>query len=223
MDAHDAQGKSGLQQEFPGFSRDTKALLIETDKTLYRDGEPIDAQVAATFPNATVQVNLATTAGVVESQQVELSEGRALVHFPYQPALAGEVSVQAFVLQTSQVFKWEYWEYQTRRTVLFPRRHGLNVQVALDQDTYRPGASAQADFAVIGPNEQSVESDLGVVVFDKAVAERARTDQDFSGYYGFYYRPYSVAVDLHEEKLGIGLGLGFISFLDRLLFHLLHL
>jgi len=191
LSARDTERRAGQQHYFPSSSTDDKALRVETDKTLYRDGEPIDAQVAANFLSGMVQVNVATAAGVVQSQQVELTNGRASVHFPYQPAFGGEVSVQAFVLQTQQVFKGEYWENQAQRTVLFPRRHGLNVQVALDRDTYRPGGSAQADFAVTGPNDQSVESDLGVVVFDKAVAERARTDQDFSGYYGFYYRPYS--------------------------------
>jgi hypothetical protein len=191
LDAHDAQGRAGQQREDLWGSTEGEALRVETGKTLYRDGEPIEAQIVATVPRATVQVNVGTKRGVVESQRVELIDGQAVVRFPYRSAFAGAVSVDAFVLPSPRGRTFEPWQNRSRRTVLFPKPHGLEVRVHLDRDTHRPGEEAWADFAVAGPSRQPVESDLGVMVFDKAVEERARTDQDFSGQYGFFYRSYA--------------------------------
>ena len=56
-----------------------------------------------------------------------------------------------------------------------------------------PGETANADLHILTPEGSAVESALGVLVFDKAVAERVRTDEEFGREYGFSvydYAPY---------------------------------
>jgi hypothetical protein len=50
---------------------------------------------------------------------------------------------------------------------------------------FRPGEEAAADVGVRAPDGAPVESALGVLVYDRAVAERVRTDQQFVREYGF--------------------------------------
>src|SRR5260370_6042456 len=66
------------------------------------------------------------------------------------------------------------------RTVLYPKKHELNLSVRLEKAVFRPGEDAQADLHVQGPNGENVEGALALAITDKAVDARARTEQDFS-------------------------------------------
>ena len=180
FNVHDAAGRTGHgRDELWGYNNG-EALRVETDKALYRDGEAIDVQITGTMSQAAVQVNVVTKGAVIESQQVELRDGHAGLQIPYRPSFAGDVIVGALVLTTANP-RSNDWEEYAYRTVIYPRPHGLNLRVRLDQDTHRPGEQALADFESLNPKFQPAESDLGIVVFDKAVAERARANQESNG------------------------------------------
>src|ERR1044072_6177436 len=69
--------------------------------------------------------------------------------------------------------------------------------------TYRPGETASADFRVRSPEGKPVEGDVGILVFDRAVAERVRTDEEFG-------RPYGFSIyDYWEENNGKIAGIGY--------------
>src|SRR5262245_50953481 len=88
--------------------------------------------------------------------------------------------------------------------VLYPRDRELKLDVKFDQASYRPGDEARADLRAFTPQGRAVESALGVVIFDKAIEERARTDQEFSGRgFGFY--------DCFRDMLGLGDGLAGVT------------
>ena len=65
--------------------------------------------------------------------------------------------------------------------MLFPRDRDLKLDVRLDRAEYQPGTDATVDFKVSTAEGRPANSALGVVIFDRAVEERARTDQEFSG------------------------------------------
>ncbi len=188
LEAHDADGRAGHQRETVwGFNQGVE-LRVETDKALYRDGEPIDLQITPTLLRASVQVVVAVREAIVESQRVELRDGHAQVQVPYRSDFGGDVTVGAFVLPAASP-NYNPWEAFSHRTVVYPKPHGLDVQIHLDGDTHRPGEEVVADFAAARPSRQPVESDLGVVVFDKAVEERARINRQFGGHYDRFYHP----------------------------------
>ncbi|HEV2905286.1 MAG TPA: alpha-2-macroglobulin family protein, partial [Pyrinomonadaceae bacterium] len=74
------------------------------------------------------------------------------------------------------------------RTILFPHDRDLKLNLTLNQESYRPGQDATASFLTRSATGRSAETALGVVIFDKAVEERARTDREFGG--DGFYGPY---------------------------------
>src|SRR5262249_40262779 len=69
--------------------------------------------------------------------------------------------------------------------ILFPRKRDLRLNLETSQ-TYKPGEQAHVGFSTFGSEGKPVESALGVVVTDRAVDERVRTDQEAgSRYCGF--------------------------------------
>ncbi len=190
LQARDAQDREGQQREQIWVDREVVELRVKTDKALYRAGDPIEIQIDSSYPETTLLVNMASDAGVVESRQVEIHQSHASLEIPYRSVFQGEVDVMAWVLPSPGQDRYQQGEAGVRK-IIYPARHGLTLNLQLDGDTHRPGEGAQADFGVSGPDGRPVEADLGTMIFDKAVEERARTDREFGGHYGFYYRSYS--------------------------------
>ena len=182
--AHDGKGATGQQTNTFSYS-DHAIIRLKTDKMLYRAGEPIKTEILASEPEMKVVVDVWQGAVVLKSQVVQLHDGRASLTVPYDKAFKGSISLTAYAYLTT-ASESRYDIASAARSVLYPRERDLKLDVRLDQPTYRPGEEAHADFNVRGADGRSIESALGVVVFDKAVEERARTDQEFGSNYGFY-------------------------------------
>ena len=184
--ARDRKGKSGRLQERFEVSRKT-TIRVETDRTLYRAGDTLQARITANRPDLAVIVDVARDLQVVRSEIVRLTNGQALVTLPYNSDFRDRLTIAASAEEDTEQPRGSYYPgYVTgRRTVLYPRDRELKLDVRMGQDTYRPGEEGSADLTVRTPDGRAVESALGIVVLDKAVEERARTNQEF-GAYGFY-------------------------------------
>ena len=173
--ARDERGQTGRQEkEF--YVTDAPTIRVATDKALYRAGEPVRVEITANRPELKLFVDVAREYQTLNSIPVELHNGRASLTLPYTPALHDEITVAAYAFvhgddDTDYASGW--------RTVLFPRPHDLQLDVQLGKDTYRPGETAHAALRVRGPQGAGAESALGVVIYDSAVEERARTDEEF--------------------------------------------
>ncbi len=172
ISAADSRGLAGTKtKEFS--NTDTERILVETDKTLYRQGEPITAVITSTLKNEKIVVDLARNWSVIRSEQIKLSDGRATITFPYDSNFKDQLTLAAYA---------DFPDTQSliaTQTILYPRPTELNVNVQTSQVSYRPGEDAQVSLRVRAPEARSLESALGVVVFDKAVEERSRTDEEF--------------------------------------------
>ena len=174
VSAVDSKGRKGSKREHLDLV-DNETLRVETDKSLYRRGEPITAFITSTVPDETVVVDLARESNVIRSERVKLRDGRAYVTFPYRSEFNDRLTIAAYP---------DFVETQERislTTVLYPQDPDLKVDVKTSQASYRPGEDAQVNLSVRGPDGTSPESALGLVIFDKAVEERYRTDQEFGG------------------------------------------
>ena len=179
--AHDARGAAGTHAET--FYFDKQAVVrVETSKTLFRDGESIPVTIISSEADAVVAVDVINQQKVLQSQLVHLLTGRARLDIPYRPEFSGAVTVAVYLTKTDS----ENETTNAARTVLYPHDNDLKFNVALNQETYRPGEEASASFLTRLANGRVAESALGVVIFDRAVEERARTDREFGGHYGFY-------------------------------------
>jgi hypothetical protein len=67
------------------------------------------------------------------------------------------------------------------RTVAYPRDRELKVDTRFDKSSYMPGDEASVALRIRTAEGLPQSSLVGLVVVDKAVEERARTDSDFGG------------------------------------------
>ena len=193
--ARDAGGRAGAHDEsfyYRGHYHEggpPPAVRLETDKTLYRPGEAVRVTVSAGRPALRVVVEATRADGeAVHSQLVTLAGGRAEFSVPFKPSHRGEITFTAYRADESAA---ERYSSRPARTVLFPQETGLKLDVQFARASYRPGEEAEARFRVLTARGEPAETALGVVVFDRAVEERARTDREFGGgFHSFYSRWY---------------------------------
>ena len=179
--ANDGKGSTGTHADIVYFDNKTE-IRVETDKTLYRDGDSVRAEIVANRPALTVAVDAINDARVLQSQLAHLKNGRAALVLRYSKDFTGAITIAAYELTPDDEDDFA----SATRTVLYPRDRDLKLDLALNQESYRPGEEASANFLARTATGRLAETALGVVIFDKAVAERARTDRDFGGAYGFY-------------------------------------
>jgi len=197
VSAVDSRGRKGSDAEDLDLIND-ETLRVETDKALYRRGEPITAFITTTLPDQSVVVDLTRDLNVIRSERLKLHDGRASITFPYRSEFKDRLSIAAYP---------DFAEQRTQigfTTVLYPRDLDLKVDVKTSQASYRPGEDAQVDLSVRAPDGASTESTLGVVVVDKAVEERFRTDQEF-GSGSSNYNPIERFLGLDEQFAGVSL------------------
>ncbi|HEY7181781.1 MAG TPA: alpha-2-macroglobulin family protein, partial [Blastocatellia bacterium] len=181
--ARDNQGRYG-QEIHDYWDRGSSAMRVETDKTLYRAGEPIKARLTSNSPRAHWTIDLMRGYRLLATRAVQLKDGRAEIAFPPDHEFSGELRIIAY-----PAFGDGYESYRSTGVagVFYPRDRELKLDVKFNQASYRPGDEARADLRVLTPQGRAAESALGVVIFDKAIEERARTDQEFRGQgFGFY-------------------------------------
>ena len=171
VDSKDLKGSGTDEIRFDPDDRET--VRVETDKALYRAGEPFTAFVTSTVPDQTVVIDVVRDSSVIRSQRVKLRDGRGSAVFPYRPDFNDRLTIVAYGDSA-------YWGHDINSdTILYPRPQELDVKVRPSQTTYQPGEDAQVNLSVRSPEGLFAESALGVVVFDKAVEERFRTAQEF--------------------------------------------
>lgn len=183
LEAADRKGNRGAATEDLRLELGQSFLRVQTDHALYRAGDSLGVSVLSNATAREAIVDVSGANGLLASEVVHLDHGRAQVTFPNDPRFHGGLYVTAFAITGS--------EDQDRnligeRQVLFPGRQELQLMLRTAKTVLRPGEEAAADVGVRTPEGDPVESALGVLVYDRAVAERVRTDQQFGREYGFY-------------------------------------
>ncbi|MDT5261156.1 MAG: hypothetical protein QOC61_160, partial [Acidobacteriota bacterium] len=184
--ARDRQGRMGHYKDdfwLDSYGDERPEIRVETDKTLYRDGEPIAVELTSNTSRMSVAVDAISEGRVVFSRSVRLSGGRAALVIPASEEFRDGVTVSA--MSTAPTGDDDDEFSFGARTVVYPRDRELKIDVSLSQKSFRPGEEANAQFAVRSADGRRAAGALGVVVFDKAVEERARTDGEFSRNFGF--------------------------------------
>ncbi len=188
------------------FDDDSK-LQIEIEKTIFKPGESVKLNLNAVFEedkeqsSAKVYVDVVKDWSVVESYFVTLKNGKGELKIPYQPRFQGALKIAAYFEEEKLETRWDYETrsykpiknkkhielIKTSRGIIFPHSENLTLDAKFDKATYKPAEDAKASFSVLDSLGQAVESVLGIVIFDKAVEERARTEGEFNGTLKSYY------------------------------------
>lgn len=173
--AKDKNGRRGTFQNAVSFDEDEAKIQIATDRTIYKPGETMTVKIDSTIKSGPVYVDVVTGWSVIDSRIAELKDGRAVMQIPYSDSFKGELKIAAFAEEGENDI------VRASRGVIFPARQGITVDASFDKAVYKPNEEATVKFGIVDAIGQTVETALGVVVLDKAVEERARTDSEFGG------------------------------------------
>jgi hypothetical protein len=176
--ARDRNGAVGHRTENFDYTRDGE-LRIETDRSLYHTGQPVQAVIRAARTNGMLFASVTAKGQVVGWQQVALRNGEARVTFDYAKAFKGRVTIAAYGFDEANE------AISAERTVLYPTDPGIKLYVKMSASSYEPGAQASAAFTVRAAGRRAVASALGVAVVDRAVEARVRTELESSSPYSF--------------------------------------
>ncbi|HVF45509.1 MAG TPA: MG2 domain-containing protein [Pyrinomonadaceae bacterium] len=195
--ARDGGGRTGLHEEnfwFKYYPRPgAPELRVETDKTIYRVGEPVNVEVTSDGDLTSAVVDVTAGGRSVYSKPVQLSGGRAVVVVPYDADFRGAVNVS---VAGTDFYGADEDEFGVgSRTIVFPRDRELRLDVRMSRAKYQPGDDAVAQVALRTPAGRRAEGALGVVVFDRAVEERARVNEDYATAWGFADSVYGYLYD----------------------------
>jgi len=197
--ASDYEGREGSHTERLQVQPPGDYILVRADRTLYHPGEPIHIAIATNCKVNDMVVTVSTESGLLVSQVVHPEHGRAELAVPYDPRFRGELQIAAYAVTNTQDASRGYYSgpnsaFRGIVQVIYPMTHELQVGLHLVRTTFRPGETATGDLSVRTPDGEAAESVLGVLVFDRAVAERFRTDEEFGRGFGFsvfdYFDPY---------------------------------
>jgi hypothetical protein len=200
--ARDGEGRTGRHEEdfwLKGYYRaEVPELRVETDKSIYRVGESVNVEITSDAARLSAVVDVTVEGRAVYSKPVRLSGGHASLVIPYSPEFRDAVKISATGTDFYGDDEESYGE--GARTIVFPRDRELKLDVRMSRAKYQPGDDAVAQLAVRTASGRRAEGAFGVVVFDKAVEERARTEEEFSNAWGFgdslynfWYAPLYVA------------------------------
>ena len=174
--AKDRFGNKGTYSEEVNFDDDT-ALKVQTVKTIHKPGDSITVKLLSTRKTGGAYIDVVQGWSVIDSYFVNLENGRAEIKIPYQPNFRGQLTVAAFMEDEED----ENEIVRASRGIIFPSPQNVRLDASFEKDTYKPGEEATVKFGVTDSVGQAVESALAVVVFDRAVEERAKSEDSFRG------------------------------------------
>ncbi len=162
-----ADRKSARMQVPPHYG-EPATLWLETDRTLYRAGQPVKCILQSTSaPRTVLLLAVNEQDRVVFSKSVRVDKGRMVVEIPYERRFGRALSVGVIASGGP--------ERPPVGRVYFPGPSELVIKAKPVQRSYRPGETAVLEF------ETSPRAALGIAIVDQSVMERAATDSAFGG------------------------------------------
>ena len=159
--AKDRAGNSASRQF--AFDPDTQvdAILLRTDKALYKLGDTITARVFSTKATGTVYLDLIKDGQTFLTKAVDLQGGQAQVDL--DAAASGSLQLHAYrILNTSDIIR-------DTKLLFVEAADELKIDVTASKPTYLPGEEAQLDFHVSNKAGHAVLAALGVSIVDESV------------------------------------------------------
>ncbi len=176
LEAKTPDGRTGRHLESYSLQEEP-ALRITPAKAILKPGDPIEAEVESSAPQVRVGVEViqTETEAILASQELKLSRDSAHVTFTVGQQISGRLLVAAYPLNI-EVEPYAVYSRTASASVIFPKPGNLQLEVKPVKATYRPGEAATVNLRVHGSEGEPAEGALGLLVYDQAVEELARTE-----------------------------------------------
>ena len=214
LEAKGPDGRSGRHLESYSLQQEP-ALRVTPVKAILRPGDPIEAEVESSVPQVRVGVEViqTETQAILASQELKLSHTSGRVTFPVNEQFAGKLLLAAYPLNV-EVEPYAMYSRTASASVVVPKPSNLQLDVKPVRTTYRPSEAATVNLRVRDPEGDPVEGALGLLVYDQAVEELARTE---AGLFADGYERFDPRLgfrSLDEESGSIG-GISVRELLNR--------
>lgn len=184
LEAKTLDGRSGHHLESYSLQEDP-ALRITPEKAILKPDDRIEAELESSVPQPRVRVEVVQTdtQTILASQEVNLSHGSTHVTFLPDKHYTGTIALAVYPLNI-ETESYSMYSRMAAASVLFPKPTNLRLDVKPVKSTYRPGEAATVNLHVRGSEGEPAEGALGLLVYDQALEELARTEASlFTGGY----------------------------------------
>jgi hypothetical protein len=176
LEAKTLDGRTGEHVESYSLY-DEPSLRVTPSKPILKPGDAITANVESSKSNDRIHVEAirSETQTVIASQEVKISHGSATVTFAADKQFMGPIFLAAYSLDPD-VQPYETSPRMASATVLFPQPSNLQLEVKPAKQEYRPGEAASVNLRVRAVEGEPAEGALGLLVYDQALEDLARTE-----------------------------------------------
>jgi hypothetical protein len=181
LQAKTLDGRTGQHLESFDLA-DDDYLSVTPIKAIFKPGEPIELLLEATVPKAKYRVDVidGETWTVLASQDVSLPHGHAHLTFPPSDRFSGLLRIAAHSLTLDPQPSYSYRRFAATAGIIFPHPDDLKLDLRPLKASYRPGESATVDLRVRSPQGDATQGALGLLVYDQALEELARSEASLS-------------------------------------------
>src|SRR5467141_821878 len=176
LEAKTLDGRTGHHLESYSLQEDP-ALRITPEKAILKPDDRIEAELESSVlrPRVRVEVVQTDTQTILASQEANLSHTSTHVTFPPDKQYTGTIALAVYPLNI-KTESYSMYSRMAAASVLFPKPTNLRLDVKPGKPTYRPGEAATVNLHVRGSEGEPAEGALGLLVYDQALEELARTE-----------------------------------------------
>lgn len=160
--ASDQAGRVGTAAITLPLNQVREALLLRTDRAVYRVGETLALEVLASGAGPAVYLDVVKGGQTLLTLSAPVKDGRATLAIDLTPDLAGTLELTAYQVTADGS------ALRDTRVVVVDQPEGLQVRLATDRATYRPGQAAQVTVETLREGQQ-VQAAVGLAAVNEAV------------------------------------------------------
>jgi uncharacterized protein YfaS (alpha-2-macroglobulin family) len=141
----------------------TDAILLRTDKALYRVGESMKLDVISDKTDGTVYLDIVRDKQTILTKSMNIKNGKGSLIWDLGPDASGSLTLHSYrITSLGQIIR------DTRKVLVSPVNE-LNIEVSMNKKTYLPGENSKITFKVMDKKGKPVISVLGVDIVDESL------------------------------------------------------
>jgi len=174
--ARDAAGNEATRTVLLEYDAAAEALLLRPERAAYRIGETMHLDAFTTAPSGAVFLDIIREGQVVSTRALDVRDGLASTDIDLDETLFGTLQLHAYKVLSDASMVGD------TRLVIVERAADIDLAIAADRDTYRPGDTARLTFQT-SLGGQPVAAALGVSAVDESVFALVEQEAGFAKLY----------------------------------------